>query len=79
MRRVLLADEGQGEAQDARIIPTARLIERFIDWICGGVPVENDIMAGLRVQRLIEAAQESNRLQRWVEVPACAESMEKTS
>ena len=78
IRRVLLADEGQGEDQDARIIPTARLIERFVDWLCGGVPVENDIMAGLRVQRLIEAAQESNRLRRWVEVPAYAESMENT-
>ena len=79
MRRVLLADEGQGEDQDARHnshCTTDRALRRLDPR--GLSPVENDIMAGLRVQRLIEAAQESNRLRRWVEMPACAESMENT-
>jgi predicted dehydrogenase len=73
IRKVPVEEEARQGNQDSRIIPTARLIVKFVDWICGGAPVENDIMTGLRVQRLIEAARESNHRGCWVEVPASSE------
>ena len=52
---------------DARIRPVSRLVGRFIDWVERNVPANPSFQAGLRVQRLVEAAQESEKSGRWVD------------
>jgi predicted dehydrogenase len=52
-------------AQD-RIEVVASLARRFVDAIVTGSAMEPNIMHGLRVQRLIDAARRSDRQRRWV-------------
>lgn len=58
-------DAGQ---PDGRIAPTARLASRFLDAIEKGGEAEPGFRAGLRVQRLMDAAQRSDASGAWIEV-----------
>jgi predicted dehydrogenase len=56
--------------KDGRILPSSRIVRRFLDWIHDGNPAEPDFTAGLRVQCLMEDARRSHETDRWVEVNA---------
>jgi len=57
------------EFADGRIAPFARLAQRFIDAVAEGeVDVRPSFEDGLRAQVLIDAAVESHRTHRWVDV-----------
>jgi len=63
-QRELLATEHQRERpedQDPRVLPVARMVNRFGDWIVDGIPAKPDFKDGARVQALLEAAAASNR------------------
>lgn len=53
---------------DGRILPTGVLVTRLIDQILGGTHAYPNLLDGLRVQKLIEAAQNSNTRRQWVKV-----------
>jgi predicted dehydrogenase len=53
---------------DGRIAPVARLASRFIDAITSGVVAMPGLAEGYRVQQLMEAAQRSHDLGRWLDV-----------
>lgn len=61
-------DAAEGTQCDGRVAAVARLAERFITWVTAGVPSAPTFRDGLRVQRLLENAQQSHRLGRWVDV-----------
>jgi predicted dehydrogenase len=63
------ADAGDFPADaDGRIAAVVPLVRRFIDAALGGPPVSPNLEHGLRVQRLLDAARESARKGRAVEV-----------
>lgn len=62
------ADAGQAD-EDGRVPLVTRLATRFVHWIHQGVPAKPDFADGLRVQRLIAAAQRSQELGTWVHGP----------
>lgn len=65
--RVLAIEPGpEAAGVDSRVRPVSRLVSRFLDWIQTGHPTEPSFWDGVRVQRLIEAAQRSHRLGQWV-------------
>ena len=53
---------------DGRVLPSSRIVNRFIDWIHDGKPAEPNFTTGLRVQCLMEDARRSHETGRWVEV-----------
>jgi predicted dehydrogenase len=52
---------------DGRIQVVSRLVKRFLDAILTGSAQRPNLVDGLRVQQLIEAAKESMKNRRWVE------------
>jgi predicted dehydrogenase len=54
--------------EDGRILPSSRLVNRFLDWIQDGKPAEPNFTTGLRVQCLLEEARRSHETGRWLEV-----------
>jgi predicted dehydrogenase len=56
--------------KDGRVLPSSRIVRRFLDWIHGGKPAEPNFTAGLRVQSLLEDARRSHESGQWVEVGA---------
>ncbi len=63
---VSVVDPNEGTNGDGRILPVASLACRFLDWIIDGRESEPDFATGLRVQRLLYAAQRANAEGRWV-------------
>jgi predicted dehydrogenase len=55
---------------DGRVLPSSRIVRRFLDWIHDGKPAEPNFAAGLRVQSLLEAARRSHETGQWVDVSA---------
>ena len=55
--------------EDGRVPLVTSLATRFVDWIRRGVPAKPDFADGLRVQRLIDAAQRSHESGGWVHGP----------
>lgn len=53
---------------DGRIAAVASIARRFLGAISGGAPAKPDLADGLRVQQLIDAARDSERLNRWQEL-----------
>lgn len=61
--------EFEEEFPDGRIAPFARLAQRFIDAVAEGeVEVHPSFADGLRAQILVDAAAESHKTRRWVDV-----------
>jgi predicted dehydrogenase len=58
-----------GTGVDSRVRPVSRLAARFLDWVEGNVLTAPSFQAGLRVQQLIAAAQQSEKSGRWVDCP----------
>ena len=56
--------------EDGRVLPSSRIIRRFLDWIHEGKPADPNFTAGLRVQCLLDDARRSHETGRWVEVGA---------
>lgn len=54
--------------KDSRIYPTSQLISQFIDWVDEDIPMDSDFNTGYRVQKMIEAANESNSKKKWVDI-----------
>ena len=65
-----VAVSGTAQAvSDGRVPLVASLASRFVEWVRHGVPARPDFADGLRVQRLIAAAQRSNDVGGWVHGP----------
>jgi predicted dehydrogenase len=62
--------EGNDVWEDGRVLPSSRIVRRFLDWIHDGTPAEPNFTAGLRVQSLLEDARRSHQTGQWVEVSA---------
>lgn len=56
--------------KDGRVLPSSRIVHRFLDWIHDGKPAEPNFTTGLRVQSLMEDARRSHEGGQWVEVSA---------
>jgi predicted dehydrogenase len=54
--------------EDGRVLPSSRIVNRFLDWIQHGKPSEPNFTTGLRVQCLLEDARRSHETGQWVEV-----------
>jgi predicted dehydrogenase len=54
---------------DTRVRPVSRLAARFLDWIGDDTATVPSFHEALRVQRLIEAAQQSAKSGRWIDCP----------
>ena len=68
-RQVETVDPLEGRESDDRVGPVSRLAGRFLDWITGSQEAHPNFVDGLRVQRLLEAAQDSQSSGGWVEIP----------
>lgn len=55
---------------DGRVLPSSRIVNRFLNWIHDGEPAEPNFTNGLRVQCLLEDARRSHETGRWVQVAA---------
>jgi predicted dehydrogenase len=66
---VAVEDPLDGRFADGRIAPVARLAARFLDAIEERGPASPGFAEGYRVQQLMDAAQRSHALGRWVETP----------
>jgi predicted dehydrogenase len=76
--RIVVEDAFDAQFPDGRIAPVSRLANKFFDAIESGQPNSApDFNAGYRVQRLIDAAQRSNRDGHWVDFAAEAGKQEK--
>jgi len=65
----LAAPDTTQAGEDGRVPLVASLAVRFVDWVRHGVPARPDFTDGLRVQRLISAAQRSHDTGGWVNGP----------
>jgi predicted dehydrogenase len=65
-RQLAISDPNEATGGDGRILPVAALSRRFLDWIVDGQPAEPDFGVGLRVQRLLRAAQQSSASGLWL-------------
>lgn len=54
-----LYEDKSNAAEDGRIKPVSRIVERFAKWIRTGIPEEPSFEKGLRVQKLLDATRES--------------------
>jgi predicted dehydrogenase len=52
--------------EDGRILPSSRIVNRFLDWIRDGKPAEPNFTTGLRVQSLLEDARRSHHTGQWI-------------
>jgi len=52
---------------DGRIPVVARMARKFLDWVASGIAGRPDFQDGLRVQELLEAAEQSHQCRSWVE------------
>lgn len=55
--------------EDGRVLPVSRLVRQFVDWAETGKRAASDFAAGLRVQKLIQAARDSHRTGQWIVCP----------
>jgi predicted dehydrogenase len=55
------------DSVDGRILASAKLGSRWLDWIQSGVPANPTIQDGLRVQSLLEAARKSHQSGTWID------------
>ncbi len=62
--------EAAPAGEDGRVRAVGSLTRRFVDWITTGATASPTIQDGLRVQRLMAAAQRSHQERRWIEVQA---------
>jgi predicted dehydrogenase len=67
LERIAVDDPIDAQYPDGRIAPVSRLANKFFDAIETGKQTAPDFNAGYRVQRLIDAAQRSNRQGHWVD------------
>jgi len=58
---------GQSD-QDGRVVTVGRIVHRFVDWIATGAPSAPSFRDGLRVQRLLDAARQSDQAGCWVSI-----------
>jgi predicted dehydrogenase len=72
LQRIEVTDPLQDRFPDGRIAPTARLASGFIDAIEHKSEAQPGFRAGLRVQQLIHAAQQSHASGRWMQLGAAA-------
>lgn len=61
-------DPDEGRYADGRILAASRLASRFLDWMEKGTAARPDFRDGLRVQRLLGAARDSDEKRCWVTV-----------
>ncbi|MDO9411077.1 MAG: Gfo/Idh/MocA family oxidoreductase [Pseudolabrys sp.] len=64
--RIAVEDLFDAQFPDGRIAPVSRLANKFLDAIETGTQTAPDFNDGYRVQRLIDAAQRSNRDGQWI-------------
>ncbi len=65
--RIPIDDPIDAQYPDGRIAPVSRLAAQFFDAIETGKQTAPDFKAGYRAQRLIDAAQRSNRQGQWID------------
>ena len=70
LERIAVDDPADAQYPDGRIAPVSRLAAKFFDAIETGKSTAPGFVEGYRVQRLIDAAQRSNRQGLWVDVAA---------
>lgn len=58
--KINIASSQETCLNDSRILPVARIVNRFVTWINTGTPQKPNFEDGLRVQKLIEAAKQSS-------------------
>jgi predicted dehydrogenase len=63
-----VAPEDDDVWDDGRVLPSSRIVKRFLDWIQDGKPAEPNFTTGLRVQYLLEDARRSHEAGQWLEV-----------
>jgi len=62
------------DVPDDRILPVARLVDRFVDWITTGTVGEPSFEAGYRAQCLLDWARQSHATRQWIEVAGNGET-----
>lgn len=70
LERIAVDDPLDAQYPDGRIAPVSRLAAKFFDAIETGTQTAPDFAAGYRAQRLIDAAQRSNRQGMWIDFSA---------
>jgi predicted dehydrogenase len=75
--RIAVDDPIDAQYPDGRIAPVSRLANKFFDAVETGKQTAPDFNAGYRVQRLIDAAQRSNRQGQWIDFAAEAGKQER--
>jgi predicted dehydrogenase len=65
---IVIGPEDNDVWEDGRVLPTSRIVKRFLDWIHDGKPAEPNFSTGLQVQCLLEDARRSHETGGWVEV-----------
>ncbi|NER51889.1 MAG: Gfo/Idh/MocA family oxidoreductase [Symploca sp. SIO1A3] len=65
-----LGDNSHKIHQDGRITVVGSLVKRFVTWQETGIPDKPSFTEGLRVQQLLEAAQQSHQSGSWI-IPSC--------
>jgi predicted dehydrogenase len=78
LERIAIDDALDAQYPDGRIAPVSRLANKFFDAIETGKQTAPDFKAGYRVQRLIDAAQRSNRNGQWIDIAAEAGKQEQS-
>ena len=78
LERIPVEDAFDAQFPDGRIAPVSRLANKFFDAIETGKQTAPDFNAGYRVQRLIDAAQRSNRNGQWIDFAAEAGKQEQS-
>jgi predicted dehydrogenase len=78
LERIAVDDPFDAQFPDGRIAPVSRLANKFFDSIETGTQTAPDFNAGFRVQRLIDAAQRSNREGQWIDFAAQAGKQEQS-
>ncbi|SRR6266568_4940134 len=66
---VEVSDHEEGRWEDGRVLPVSRLAKNFFDWIELNKPARPDFRDGLRVQKLLAAAQRSHQGGGWIQTP----------
>jgi predicted dehydrogenase len=73
LERIAVDDPFDAQFPDGRIAPVSRLVNSFFDAMETGRPnAAPDFNAGYRVQRLVDAAQRSNRQGQWIDFSEAA-------
>lgn len=70
LERIAVDDPADAQYPDGRIAPVSRLAKQFFDAIETGKQTAPGFAEGYRVQRLIDAAQRSNRQGQWIDFAA---------